>query len=128
MYEIFKRVINRRDYNLSDLLTKLKENYIDNSLTKEQYDELLDLARTNADFHNSIILSQWMEEVERRLADLENTNKPIPEQPEEYVPGKWYHNGDKVTFNGKQYKCIAPIGQTCVWSPDEYPTYWEKVV
>ena len=36
-----------------------------------------------------------------------------------------YYNGDKVTYNGKHYVCIAPDGTACVWSPDVYPSYWQ---
>lgn len=42
--------------------------------------------------------------------------------------GKWYYNGDKITFEGVKYKCIAPDGVVCMWSPKEYPVYWELVV
>ena len=38
------------------------------------------------------------------------------------------NNGDKITFEGGKYKCIAPDGVVCVWSPKEYPVYWELVV
>lgn len=38
-----------------------------------------------------------------------------------------YYNGDKVTFEGSKYICIAPDGVACTWSPTQYPTYWEKV-
>lgn len=58
------------------------------------------------------------------------------EQPEE--PEKWpefkkpsgahdaYYNGDKITFEGAHYICIAPEGTACVWSPTAYPNYWQK--
>ena len=42
-----------------------------------------------------------------------------------YVVGKWYYNGDKCSFEGVNYVCIAPEGATCVWSPKDYPAYWE---
>lgn len=38
-----------------------------------------------------------------------------------------YYKGDKVTFEGAKYICIAPDGVACTWSPVQYPTYWEKV-
>lgn len=37
-----------------------------------------------------------------------------------------YHAGDKITFEGAHYICIVPEGVACVWSPAEYPAYWEK--
>ena len=39
-----------------------------------------------------------------------------------------YHNGDKVTYNGAKYTCIAPEGVACVWNPDTYPAYWQEVI
>ena len=45
----------------------------------------------------------------------------------DYVVGKWYYRGDVVAFNGKNYTCIAPDGVVCVWSPTEYPVYWEQI-
>ena len=38
-----------------------------------------------------------------------------------------YYNGDKVTFEGKKYICIAPEDTACVWSPSDYPAYWKLV-
>lgn len=43
-----------------------------------------------------------------------------------YTPGTWYYRGDRVTFDGAIYTCIAPDGTVCVWSPLEYPQYWAK--
>ena len=37
-----------------------------------------------------------------------------------------YYNGDKITFNEKKYVCIAPDGAPCVWSPEDYPAYWQE--
>ena len=38
-----------------------------------------------------------------------------------------YHRGDKITFNGKKYECIAPEGVAVVWDPATYPAYWQEV-
>ena len=38
-----------------------------------------------------------------------------------------YHRGDKITFNGKKYECIAPEGVAVVWDPVTYPAYWQEV-
>ena len=46
--------------------------------------------------------------------------------PGNYTPGTWYYRGDKVSFQGAVYTCTAPDGVVCVWSPAEYPVYWEK--
>lgn len=55
--------------------------------------------------------------------------KPGDEWPEYVAPTgahDAYYNGDKVTFKGKHYTCIAPVGTACVWDPDTYPAYWSK--
>lgn len=73
-----------------------------------------------------------MQNFETRLTNLENPEGEEPTEPTEeypaYVPGKWYYNGDSCSENGKNYTCIAPEGQVCVWSPSQYPAYWEEVV
>lgn len=64
------------------------------------------------------------------MAALENGDEGTGgegESPEEYVIGKWYYAGDRITYKGAVYQCIAPNGVVCVWSPDDYPAYWEAV-
>lgn len=72
-----------------------------------------------------------------RGADEQGTEVPEPEpEPEEEYPA-WkqptgahdaYYKDDKMTFtDGNKYICIAPEGVACVWSPVEYPTYWQLV-
>lgn len=47
---------------------------------------------------------------------------------EEYVAGKWYHNGDHILYNDKVYMCAnVPENNVCVWNPDEMPSYWTLV-
>ena len=60
--------------------------------------------------------------IEERVAALESAQPA----PAEYVAGTWYHRGDKVLFNDEVYTCIAPVGVVCVWSPFEYPAYWNN--
>lgn len=38
-----------------------------------------------------------------------------------------YYKGDKVTFKGKKYICIAPDDYAVVWNPEEYPVCWQLV-
>ena len=64
------------------------------------------------------------------VQDLERAGATDPEpdvEYPEYVAGKWYYEDDKITHNGQKYVCIAPDGVVCVWSPDEYPAYWQLV-
>lgn len=128
MYEICKSVISRKEYELCDMLKKLKTFWVDSSITEEQYSELVLLSQENAKVENSIDSQKWRESVEERLAKLEHAGVPEPPEPtvEEFVAGKWYKNGDKILWHGETYRCIAPEGQTCVWSPDDYPAYWQK--
>ena len=69
-----------------------------------------------------------LEELEKRVRALESGSTEPGETYPDYVVGKWYYNGDKITFESGKYKCIAPAGVVCVWSPTEYPPYWEMVV
>lgn len=70
-----------------------------------------------------------LSDLDRRVKALENASaesEPAEEYPE-YVAGKWYYKDDKITHSGKRYICIAPDGVVCVWSPEEYPAYWQEV-
>ena len=63
------------------------------------------------------------------VTEPEEPEEPTNEYPEYKQPTgahDAYYNGDKVTFNGEHYTCIAPEGSPCVWSPSEYPMYWQK--
>ena len=124
MFEIIKNVIKEGRYNLTELLVKIDTLWVQGSLTDEQKSELVLAAQTNADFGNSLDIIAKIEELDARVRAVEG-EEPGGEM-EEYVPGKWYYNGDKVSFNGKIYVCIAPEGQVCTWSPAEYPAYWEE--
>lgn len=131
MYAIIKNVIGRGDYELDSILRKINSLWIDGTLDDEQRDELLSLARGTAKTEKSVDVVAKLAELESRVAKLEQgasspSETPTEEYPE-YVPEKWYYNGDKVTFGGKRYNCIAPEGQACVWSPEAYPLYWKEV-
>lgn len=140
MYEIIKEQIENADYKLEEMLDKIYVLYGKDKLSKEQMEELENYAREKANTDNSIDILNKLKEMdlrmqncETRLAKLENPEGEETEEPTDtekypaYVPGKWYYNGDKITFNNKKYICIAPEGQVCVWSPEGYPPYWEEV-
>lgn len=133
MYNIIKNVINGKAYELTTMLTKIKTLWIENDITDEQKEELVELARENANVQNSIDVMAKLEELEQRVRELEQSKSSDSESTEEevvvypeFVVGKWYYNGDKITYNGKNYVCVAPTGQVCTWNPDDYPTYWEE--
>ena len=123
------------DYELDKILSSIDLYHIEGSLTDEERRELIDLARENAKIQykeediTSILLK--LNELETRvkaLEDGEEGGETTPAEYPEYVAGKWYYNGNSVTFEGKRYTCVAPQGVVCVWSPAEYPTYWQEVV
>lgn len=129
MYEIIKNVIESKMYELNDMIKKIKTIWIQGQITEEQKDELIKLTQENADYSQSIDIMNKLNEIEERLRKLEEgeTTTPTEEYPA-YVEGKWYYNGDKITFNGENYVCIAPVGQVCTWLPECYPAYWQKEV
>lgn len=149
MYEVFKSVITSGNYELSDMLTKIDTIWIQGQIADEKRTELINLARQNADpeqsyaplenqvnalFNNVLELSSKVIDLESRVTTLEGGEPepaPEPEEYQEYVQPTGahdaYHNGDKITYNGKKYDCIAPEGTAVVWNPDEYPAYWKEV-
>ena len=129
MYDIIKSVIVSGVYELSDMLKKIDTVWLQGDISDEQRTELMEMARENANPQNSIDLAKKVEELDKRVKALEEKKEPDPSEEEvipEYVVGKWYYKGDKITYNGEVYVCIAPEGVVCTWNPDEYPPYWEK--
>ena len=140
--EDLRAVIANRNYKLSDMLSKLSRLWIEDQITEADYDFLVEYARENAnpDSEGDVLaavrvvqadvkeLRDSIASLTDRVAALEGEEpEPEPVQYPEYEVGRWYYNGDTVSFEGKNYKCIAPAGQVCVWSPKDYPVYWEEV-
>lgn len=136
MYNVVQNVIASKRYELKDILSKIDTLWVQGSITEEQRTSLILDAQNNAKAENSIDVLNKLYELERRVTALEKlnaTDEPTEGETEtitypEYEAGKWYVNGDVVVFEGNKYKCIAPEGTTCVWSPADYPAYWELVV
>lgn len=125
MYQIIKNVISRGGYDLSAVLSKIDTVWAEGKLTDEQRDELVGLARKGANADKSIDLMAKITELEERIRALEGS---LPsEDYQEYTVGKWYYNGDTCCFENANYVCIAPNGTPCVWSPAQYPSYWNKI-
>lgn len=155
MYEIIKNVINTGDYELKDFLEKINIMYIEGEITKEQKDELDNLARTNANPENSYAplqeqidnlyselntlkstveanargMSALKEVVEKLGGTITEPEIPVTEEYPEYKQPTGAHDaykvGDKITFEGKKYTCIL---DNCVWSPTEYPSAWQEIL
>ena len=129
MHNIVRDVIKTGRFELSDMLRKIDTLWAQGQLTDDQRTGLLVMAREQADPKMTVDLYQMVIKLERRVADLEAgkaPDKPAEEFPE-YVPGKVYNRGNGVTFGGGRYRCVAPEGAVCVWSPADYPAYWESV-
>lgn len=137
MYEIFKNILNNKKYELVDILNKIDEFYVQDSLTKEQKEELEEEARKNANPVNSYADFQTqIDKLAERITVLENklsssgTGSEGAEEDEypEYVQPTGAHDaykiGDKITYNGKHYECIY---DGCVWTPDAYPQGWKLI-
>lgn len=128
MYEIIKSVIQSGRYELTDMLKKIDTLWVQGSLTDGQHAELVSIAREGADTTQEVNVLEKLSDLDRRVEALESASaesEPEEEYPE-YVAGKWYYKDDKITHSGKRYICIAPDGVVCVWSPEEYPAYWQE--
>ena len=154
MFNIFKNVIETSDFDLRDILNKIEESYIKSSLSKEEQEELEEMARQHAKPENSYAsLQSQIDDLAQKIEELQvtiNANAqgmsaikeaveqlggvvtPPAEQPtEEYPEYKQptgahdaYKIGDKISYDGKHYECIF---NGCVWNPDEYPSGWKEV-
>lgn len=132
MQKIIERVIETKNFELSDMLKKIDTLWVQGSIDDTVRKSLSDKARNNANVQSSIDVFAKLVDLEKRIEALELKNADITEEDtqtyEEYVTGKWYYNGNKISFDGKNYVCIAPDGATCVWNPVEYPAYWEELL
>ena len=129
MYHIIKNVISRGGYNLSSVLSKIDTVWAEGKLSNEQRAELIAASRNQASPEAGLDVMLKLTELEQRIRALEtgeSTNGSAEEYPA-FVTGKWYYTGDKCSFDGKNYTCIAPEGTVCVWSPADYPAYWESI-
>lgn len=134
MYDILKTVIDYQQYDLSKLIDRIDTAWAEAKIDGAQRTELTNYAREHATASGAIDVFKKLAELDARVTALEDASSVDDpdggdenEYPE-YVAGKWYYSGDKITYGGKKYHCTAPSGQVCVWSPDEYPTYWEEDV
>lgn len=145
MYEIIKNVIVGKKYELANIIKKINTLWSESELTDDQRAELINLARKNAVPENSYAsmqdqinvlfanVNKMTETLNTILEHLEKFGITLdPEEAEneypEYVQPTGahdaYHSGDKITYNGKRYKCIL---DGCVLAPDVYPDGWEEV-
>lgn len=128
MHNIVKNVINAGGYDLTTILEKIDTFWAEGRLTDNQRQELKDLARAGATAQTGVDLFAKLQELEARVKALEETQSTDSTEAsaDDYKVGHWYYKGDKCLWNGVTYTCTAPDGVVCVWSPEEYPTYWTK--
>lgn len=129
MKNLFKTVINSGGFELDNMLKKINTFWVQGSINEEEKLELEELAREKATFKNSVDILAKLNDLELRVAALEKSGVQSGDSSTigEYVEGKWYYKDDKVSFEGKNYICIAPEGTVCVWSPSSYPVYWQEI-
>jgi hypothetical protein len=127
MYDVIKTVITEGNFVLGDLLSKIDYFFAKGSLTESECAELKEKARSSAEPSKEADLFAKLMELEARVKKLEEggVSNEGESTVEDFVVGKWYYNGNKCLWNGKVYTCIAPEGTVCVWSPTDYPAYWD---
>ena len=143
MFDVVLSVINTGIFELSDILVKIDTLWLKGDIDDDQRAELIATAREKAD--PSASYAPLQEQVDKladdlaalsaRVTALESGGGEEPAPADKYPAyvqptgaHDAYHNGDKVTYNGTRYICIAPDGVVCVWNPDTYPAYWQEVV
>lgn len=128
MKNVFLEAMNEA-FDLTEMLAKIDYHHIRGNLTDADREELVSVAREKANPFGGVDVLKKLEEIENRLRVLEEGKQESTdaETVREYVNGEWCYAGDKRAFEGKVYKCTAPEGVVCVWSPADYPAYWELV-
>lgn len=125
-YLIINSVISRGGYDLSAVLNRIDTLWAEGKIQDDERDMLTSDARDKA--APQFDYAETIQDILTRLYALEEkvaSGKTVSDEYKEYVAGKYYYNGNKILFNGKKYQCTAPVGTVCVWSPVEYPAYWE---
>lgn len=135
MFRVFESAMNA-PFDLSTMLKTINTHHILGNLSDDERNKLEEVARCKADPAGGLDVMAKLQELDSRVRALEEAKKSesgeTPETdasaPEEYVPGKWYRNGDRISWKGKVYVCAnVPDGHVCTWNPDDYPAYWEAV-
>lgn len=126
MKRYLEREISKKNFRLNDMLDRIASAASGGMITMDDKAALDAAAHANAHVGNEINLEATVLDLVARVRALEAAQGigGTTTDAQEYVDGKWYYAGDKVTFGGAVYVCIAPEGAACVWSPAAYPAYW----
>ena len=151
MYNTIKRVIGNRNYELTDILTKIEKRCFEGQITEDERDELITLANANANPSNSdaplknqvAVLFDMVAALAleiKALKEAKDETNP-EEQPEEETPAKtytaWYrHNGigpnpwqdGTICIHNDRY-WLSHVNNN-VWEPGAlgvYENIWEDI-
>ena len=76
MFEVIKNVINSKNFELREILYKIKVMYVEGDITEEQKEELDNMARGNAKAENSYApLQKQIDALAERVSKLESADK-----------------------------------------------------
>lgn len=126
MKNVFIEAMNET-FDLTTMLARIDYHHVRGNLTDDEREELVALARGKADPFGGMDVAAKLLELDERITALEKGGNVPSGDIDEYVHGKWYYADDKVMFGGTAYKCVAPEGVVCTWSPVEYPAYWQAI-
>lgn len=149
----FSFAIAQGEVPLEDMLRRIDAYHIEGKLTDEERATLYAEAREAAvaNFGSSLDVPQTLIGLDHRISTLEHAvdeindaiielferteadendpgdepDEPVVTPAPDFIDGRWYYNGDRVTFEGKEYTCNAPDGFPVVWSPSVTPQYWD---
>lgn len=128
LYNAFKNVISKGDYDLTALLKKIDMYNIEGKITDEERTELYALARVNpeAQYDYKAEIERLWEAV--RALQINEKTEGDTDTTKEFVQPTGAHDaymmGDAVSYNGNTYKSLI---NNNVWSPDTYPAGWELI-
>lgn len=133
----FSFAIELGETPLNEMLNRIDMYHIEGKLTDEERQMLYDEATAQAvdHFADQLNVSETIVSLDRRINALEDAVTAInarlgedenneEETVQDFIDGRWYYNGDRVSFNGVIYTCSAPDGFPVVWSPATTPQYW----
>lgn len=129
MKNVFMQAMNEV-FDLTAMLERINYHHVRGNLTDNEREELITLAREKAAPFGGLDVAAKLLELDARVTAIEQGKQESGEAAgtaPEYEVGKWYYAGNKVTYGGKTYICTAPAGSACVWSPADYPAYWDEV-